>query len=92
MYASMDFIVMENVAQKLNKINPKVSFDLKGSHFRRKINIKSPFWNSNLNYSGVLKDRNFTEICKVVGTKLFDVKESDCEQILSILKADSEFL
>ena len=45
-YASMDFVVMQNVASSINLFNSQIVFDLKGSSFNRQKQVKHKFWNS----------------------------------------------
>jgi len=45
-----------------------------------------------MNHSGVLKDLNFLEISKAVGSKLLNLRSDQSEDYLSILEADSKFL
>jgi 1-phosphatidylinositol-4-phosphate 5-kinase len=76
MYAPMDFVVMENVSRLNNQENFKVTFDMKGSTFRRYANLQNKqkqFWKRKLDCSGVLKDLNFLEISKAIGNKLLDL-------------------
>jgi len=59
-YASMNFMIMENVTRMMDPRSMKVTFDLKGSTLNRQTKLTSKFWNTKLNYAGVLKDKNFT--------------------------------
>jgi hypothetical protein len=61
----IDIIVMQNTSILQNKMNPRVTFDLKGSFIGRKTRFapkEEKFWLQSLNHGRVLKDMNFLEI------------------------------
>ena len=66
---------MENVTKRFNPNNMKVNFDLKGSTFNREFKLKSNFWIEKLNHREVLKDINFIQISKALGSKLISLSE-----------------
>ena len=83
---------MENITSNINLKNMKVTFDLKGSTRKRLTKVPNSFWFSDLNCSKVLKDMNFKIISDQIGSRLFNLDASKSQEVLSILKADSEFL
>jgi len=88
-YASMDFVIMENVASRFYPSNLKMTFDLKGSSYNRETKVKSQFWNKSLNCPGVLKELNFLQISRDLGNKLMNINERVCEKTLKILERDT---
>ena len=88
----MDFVIMENISRMNNKKNHKVTFDMKGSTFRRYTSLQKQFWNNKIDCPGVLKDLNFVEISQSVGSKLINLSEDTCEELIDNFAADSGFL
>ena len=62
-YATMDFLIMENVTYGLQAKNQSITFDLKGSTYNRRTKTNNAF-------SRVLKDQNFLQMSKHFGNKL----------------------
>ena len=87
LYASMDFLVMENVTYGLDTKIQKITFDLKGSTYNRRIKTTKA-----MDSSRVLKDQNFIEMSNHYGNKLLKLDYYICKQELKALEADSRFL
>jgi len=93
-YSSCDFIVMQNTSRMINNTHPKMSFDMKGSVFKRKTILKEHFWlqQDQLNCEKILKDLNFMEIREAIGSYLLHLEHSDQEKLNRMVEADSKFL
>ena len=61
-YSPVDFVIMQNTSKMFSKQNNRLTFDLKGSLFNRKTNIREHFWTKQLHCDKQLKDVNFLEI------------------------------
>lgn len=80
---------MENITRSYNPVNYKITFDLKGSSFKRETKLDRKFWNQKLDQPGVLKDLNFILISKALGSKLINISEERCSQLIATLEADT---
>ena len=68
----MDIMIMQNTTNLINRKNPKMIFDLKGSTIGRKSKLPTSekFWLTTRNQKKVMKDVNFLEINKDMDEKL----------------------
>lgn len=92
-FVPIHLILMENIIRFDNKRNDRVTFDIKGSSFKRYIKVpESIRLQNDLNCKLILKDLNFLELGKNRGRSLMHLDSETCESLLAILKADTDFL
>lgn len=63
-FRPLDIILMQNTAILKGNDTSKMCFDLKGSLYKRysKLGENTKFWNKNMNFNKILKDKNVLEI------------------------------
>ena len=64
---------MQNTDNRVNRQNPKLCFDLKGSYVNRKTKIEGKFWRDKLDQKKGLKDVNYLEINKDLNESLMNI-------------------
>jgi hypothetical protein len=74
-------MVMQNTARVFNKRNDRLTFDLKGSTYKRKVVVGSRFWRECLNYKSVMKDLNYLEINRDLNGTLMNISKEQFDEI-----------